>query len=172
MIGFLAGAAIVGGLIALKHHHRHGRWAHAGCGHRWHRWHHHHHGHHGHHHGHGPGSRAALYHVLAELDCTPAQERAIRDEVDGVMRVVRELGEERRASRDDLARAVAGADLDRAALDAMFARHDQRLVAVRGEVVAALGRIHAVLDERQRERLADLIRGGGRGHWHGFGPYR
>ena len=184
MIGVLVGAAAVAGFIALKRH-RHRRWAAMGhgCGGGWHYrvweegsygggW--DRSGHH-HHHRHARfarwGQRRVLYAVLSELDCTPAQEKVIREEVDGLLDKLREVRGEKDATREDLARVVGGAELDRQALDAMFARHDQRLVAVRGEVTAALGRIHAVLDDRQRARLAELIGGGLRG-WRGRGPYR
>lgn len=179
MLGFLVGAAAVAGLIAWKRH-RHHHWAAAGCGGEWHGpagcgrgW----HGpdHRGRHHGgfRGWGWRGAEYRLLAELDCTPAQERLVREELRALIDQVRALGDERRASREDLARAIAGRELDRGALMAMFTRHDQRLVELRAAITASLERVHGSLDERQRERLAELVRGGLSGAgWGGHGPYR
>ena len=51
----------------------------------------------------------------------------------------------------------------------LTARHDEKLESLRGEIVGSLGRIHAVLEPAQRERLADIIESGLR---RGFGPYR
>jgi hypothetical protein len=176
MIGALIGAAAVAGFVACRFYRYH-RWAGMGPG----------CGHHGHGHGrddegYGPrhhpgarfarwGSRRALYAILAELDCSPAQERLIREEVGALFERLRELRDEKDASRQDLGRAFGGATLDRDALAAMFGRHDQRLVALRGELVAALGRIHATLDDKQRARLVELATGGGRSG-PGAGPYR
>lgn len=184
MIGILVGAAAVAGLIAWKHHRHHHHWAMAGCGGRWHgeegsgrswygpgHW-------GGHHHGRGGWRRRAMeYRLLAELDCTPAQEKLVREELRGIIDHLRGLRDEREATRDDLARAIAGDQLDRAALMAMFSRHDQRLVELRAAITASLERVHGTLDAHQRERLAAMVRGGlgGPGHGHGggpFGPYR
>jgi uncharacterized membrane protein len=163
----------VAGLFAWK---RHRRWhAMAGCGGRWHSgW--HGRAHHGRH-WHGPGRwRGPEYWILAELDCTPAQERLVREELRGLVDQVRGLRDERQATRDDLARAIAGDQLDRAALMTMFSRHDQRLVELRANITASLERVHGSLDAGQRERLAALVRGSLGGHGsHGpgpFGPYR
>jgi hypothetical protein len=112
------------------------------------------------------------YRLLAELDCTPAQERLVRDELRGLLDLVRGMRDERAATRDDLARALSGRELDRGALAAMFTRHDQRLVELRAAISASLERVHGALDERQRQRLADLVRDGMRGGWRGGGPYR
>jgi hypothetical protein len=58
----------------------------------------------------------------------------------------------------------------------MFTRHDKRLVELRAALTATLERVHAALDERQRERLSELVRGGLAGRWArgagGGGPYR
>jgi hypothetical protein len=114
------------------------------------------------------------YRLLAELDCSPAQEKLVREELRGLIELMRD---ERVATRDDLARAVSGQQLDRAALMEMFTRHDQRLVELRAAVTATLERVRRALDERQRERLGELVRGGlggRRGAWGGVaaGPYR
>lgn len=115
------------------------------------------------------------YRLLAELDCTPAQEKLVREELRGLIDLFRGLRDEREATREDLARAISGDQMDRAALMAMFARHDQRLVELRAAITASLERVHGTLDANQRERLAALVRGGlsARGGGAGpFGPYR
>lgn len=165
MLGFVVGALAVAGFIHWRRHHR---YAMAGCGGRW-------HGpaRHGRHR-HGPGRwRGPEYWILAELDCSPAQEKLVREELRALIDQVRGLRDERKATREDLARAIAGDQLDRGALLQMFSRHDQRLVELRASITASLERVHASLDAEQREKLAAMVRGGLRGdHGHGFGPYR
>ena len=186
MIGFLVGAAAIAGFIMIRRHHRYHRHAMAGCGDSWHggwhgaagpgsRWHGpgHWHGHHG---WRGSwGRRGMEYRLLAELDCSPAQEKLVREELRGLVELMRGMRDEREKSREDLGRAIAGQQLDRAALMEMFTRHDKRLVELRASLTASLERVHAALDEKQRERLAELVRGGIGGRWGGGpggGPYR
>lgn len=125
-------------------------------------------------HGFGPGPRSEgrwMWAVLARLDLSPAQERVVRNELDGLRKKAKSLREEGPLSRADLARSVRGDDFDESALAAMFIRHDDRLHDLRQDLGGALGRIHAILDPAQRERLADLIeRGAPRMAWGG--PYR
>jgi hypothetical protein len=98
------------------------------------------------------GFRGPLYVLFERLDLTPAQEKVVRAEVDRLR---------------ERARALRGDSLDETALADMFVRHDDRLRELREELGGALGRIHLALDERQRERLADLVERG-----FGRGPYR
>jgi uncharacterized membrane protein len=73
--------------------------------------------------------------------------------------------------RPDLAAAVRGASMDDAALGAVLGRVDNATAEARGAVTDALRNIHALLDDRQREQLADLI---DNGWWRrgGGSPYR
>jgi uncharacterized membrane protein len=186
MIGFLVGAAAVAGFLIIRRHHRH-HYAMAGCGDSWHGGWHGAAGHGrdwpgpGHRHGHpqgwrrGWGRRGVEYWLLGELDCSPAQEKLIREELRSLVELVRGMRDERVETREDMARAIAGRELDRAALMEMFTRHDKRLVELRAAITASLERVHAALDERQRARLAELVRGGLGGRWvggTGGGPYR
>jgi Spy/CpxP family protein refolding chaperone len=176
MIGLAIGAAAILGIAAARRAH----WRHA-CAHGygpppW-AWHGHHrrgpwgwHGDHGHHH--RGGHRTWLWGILERLDLTPAQEKLVRTELDQIVERVRTLRGEGKAARADLGRAVAGETFDRAALDAMFERHDVALVELRAAIVGALGRIHEALDSRQREALSEVLTGGlFRGMGFG-GPYR
>lgn len=129
---------------------------------------------HGHHHGWGGfGHRPWFLHAaLARLDATPAQERAIVGEIDRLQQRVQGAKVNLREGRGDLAAAVRGATLDDTALGGVLGRLDGTTAEVRAAIVDALRNIHAVLDDRQREALAQMLDGGwwrGRG---GGGPYR
>jgi Spy/CpxP family protein refolding chaperone len=67
-------------------------------------------------------------------------------------------------SRTEIASAFRGSEVDQAALDAVFARHDEELARTRREVVSALKQIHAVLDPEQREAAVGWL--GGRHVFH------
>ena len=138
----------------------------------WH--HHHHHGWHGHHGG-GPGMwgrrRAGLHMALAHIDATPAQERALVAEVDKLHERLHGARSTLKDGRADLAAAIRGPALDDASLGAVLGRVDGATGEVRGAVLDALRNIHAVLDDKQRELLAELL---DRGWWRrgGGSPYR
>lgn len=186
MICLALGLGILGFAAARKARRCHRAY---GCGHHgWHGW------HHDHHHDHGPwggggGSwgrggwsgrwqRRDLYMVLSRLDATPAQERAIVGEIDRLRERLYSAKAAVRDARPDLAAAIRGPSLDDAALGAVLGRVDTATVEARSAITEALRNIHGLLDERQREQVADLIDNGG---WHrgrgpsggpGGGPYR
>ena len=136
------------------------------CHHRGHGWGHHHHYGWG---GGGPGRRG-LYMALARLDASPAQERAIVGEVDHLKARLWTAKGNVKDARGDLAAAVRGPILDDAALGAVLGRVDGATGEARGAILEALRNIHAVLDDKQREHLADLL---DKGWWRGGGgPYR
>ncbi len=138
----------------------------------------------GHHHGwggppwahrhHGFGRRG-LYMVLSRLDASPAQERAIIGEIDKLKERLRGARAGVKDARPDLAAALRNPVLDDAALGAVLGRVDAATGEGRAAVLDALRNIHAVLDDKQREQLADLI---DHGWWRrgpsagGAGPYR
>jgi Spy/CpxP family protein refolding chaperone len=120
------------------------------------------------------GGRRGLYMLLSRIDASPAQERAIIGEVDRLKSRLRDLRGGVRDTRADLAAALRGPTLDDAALGAVLGRVDAATSEARSSILDALRNIHAVLDERQRETLADLV---DRGPWAwrrsgGGGPYR
>jgi uncharacterized membrane protein len=113
--------------------------------------------------------------VLSRLDASPAQERAIVAEVDKLRERAWSARRNLKDSRSDLAAAVRGPSLDDAALGAMLGRVDTATGEVRSAALDAIRNIHAVLDDRQREQLADMIDHGwwrGRSHGRDGGPYR
>jgi Spy/CpxP family protein refolding chaperone len=147
------------------------------CGYYGHGWHHHHHhgwGHHG-----GGFRRRGLYMALSRLDASPAQERAIINEVDKLHERLHSAKVNLKDGRTDLAAAIRGENLDDAALGVVLGRVDTATAEARSAALEAMRNIHAVLDERQRAQLADLLEGGwwGRGSRRGpgggaGGPYR
>lgn len=131
-------------------------------------------GHHHHHHGRwgrGPG-RWMMYGMLRRIDASPAQERAIIAEVDRLKARVRDSRANLRDVRGDLAAAVRGPSLDDAALGAVLGRVDGATNEVRGAVLEAIRNIHGLLDDRQRNLVAEMLDKSGGGFRGGFGPYR
>ena len=123
------------------------------------------------------GDGAFMYGLFEALDATPAQEKVIREAADELRGGAEGLRGEVRASRGDVAAAVRSPSLDETRIGEVFARHDAALEKMRRAAVGAVARVHAVLDDRQRERLAELLEhgpwAGGRGEGRRHeGPYR
>jgi uncharacterized membrane protein len=136
---------------------------------------------HGHGHGHGPyGEPEAdgwddladsapklfvLRGVLRHLETTPTQERALRDATKEMKQSARALKDEARRSRADIASSMRRSSVDEVALGEMFARHDGALESLRKAFVGWTIKVHEILDDTQRGRLADLVERGPR--WFG-----
>ena len=112
-----------------------------------------------------------MHAALERIDASPAQERAIISEVEKLQERVHGAKRNLKDARGDLSAAVRGSVLDDAALGAVLGRVDTSTVEARGAVVDALRNIHAVLDDKQRALLADLLDSNGGGWWR-RGPYR
>jgi uncharacterized membrane protein len=133
------------------------------------------HWHHGWHGGHGgpygwggpPWRHRMVYMALSHIEASPAQERAIIAEVDKLRDRLKTARGGLREARGDLAAAVRGPMLDDAALGAVLGRVDGATGEARAAIIDAIRNIHAVLDDKQRERLADLL---DQGWWRGRGP--
>lgn len=106
---------------------------------------------------------ARLGWLFRRIGARPEQERAIRAEMDALSEAFLAMRGDARALRGDLADLLAAPDLDAArvtsALDARLARTE----TLRARVAEAVARIHAVLEPRQREALAAMVR---------YGPHR
>lgn len=193
MLGFLIGTACLIGLIKVLRGGWRGYgyrgWSGGSCGggscgggscgggwgHRGHGGHHDHEGGWGgSHHGGGwdRGGPFWLRGLFERLQTSPAQEKVIRDAVDEARRSASDLRDEGRHTRGDVAKAVRSASFDETVLGELFARHDTHLEKMRKDMVGVLGKVHAVLDDRQREVLAQIIeRGPFAGGFRG-GPFR
>jgi hypothetical protein len=101
-----------------------------------------------------------MRHLFEALDTSPGQEKEIRSAFDELLDEARAMRKEANDSRADVAQALRGAFFDETRMGELFARHDDGLDKLRRAVVGALARVHAVLDENQRTRLADLIEKG------------
>jgi len=157
-IGALCGLAL---FKTLRHRHPHYSQGH-GCHHR--RW--------------GPPWRPAedsgrssrgpmLARLLRSLDVSDEQEAAISPHIKTFRKRMKTLGKERHLTRSDLGKAMASPDFDETIMGELFARHDEQLREARKDLVEVMAHVHAILDERQREKLAEFLQGD-----RGFGPFR
>jgi hypothetical protein len=137
------------------------------------------------HHGHGgwgrgwrgPGGSFWLRALFSRLDTTPGQEKEIRGAIEEFQKTAYEAKDEIKGSREDLAKAIGGEVFDEIAIGEANVRADATTRKVKDALEGALRKVHAVLDPKQRERLAELIsKGPGFGRrWGGGGggrPYR
>ena len=135
----------------------------------------HHHGGHGYYggpyggYGYGGGwrrGRGFLFGILGRLDATPSQEKAIMGALDELKSSAWELRGTVKETRGDIARTISGPAFDESALNAAGGRLDDASHRMRAAVGSTLGKIHGVLDDRQRKLLAEMIESG----WaHGYG---
>lgn len=179
----MIGCAIVGGLLlfgAARMIHRH-RYAY-GCGGAW-----SHHGCHGYaRFGHGYGGNSGygganegggsgmphepseswaqggpprwiLNRVLARLQASPSQSREVTAAFDEFTAEIKDLRGEGKRTREDLSKALRNQVFDEVLLGELYARHDTVIEKGRKALVGLMARVHAVLEEEQRERLADLL---------------
>jgi hypothetical protein len=98
--------------------------------------------------------------IADRLDATPAQEKVIRDATDELREAATKLKGEGKKTRADLAAAFRKSHFDEVLLGELYARHDRSLEDLRKAFVGTGARIHETLDEKQRERLAELIEAG------------
>jgi Spy/CpxP family protein refolding chaperone len=121
----------------------------------------------------GIGRSFWLRALYAKLDTTPGQEREIRAALEELKDRAVDARSALPETRANVARAIAGDEFDGSALEAVSARLDATGEMMKDAFASALKRIHAVLDAKQRERLAEIVGKGGFGRWgHGGGPYR
>ncbi|MGK4006361.1 periplasmic heavy metal sensor [Sorangium sp. So ce1036] len=107
--------------------------------------------------GRGFRRRFFLSFLFDRLDTTPAQEKVIVAAFDELRAAADAQRGEIRGTRADVAAAMRSPSFDETRLGELFARHDTAIEALRRAAVGALGKVHAVLEDRQREQLADLI---------------
>ena len=119
----------------------------------------------------GPGRSRWLRAIFDKLDTTPGQEREIREAIEELQTVARDVRTTLFGSRESVAKALAGEVFDSSATDEASASIDAASARVKNALRDALGRVHAVLDAKQRERLGELLVNGP--SWgRRAGPYR
>jgi Spy/CpxP family protein refolding chaperone len=126
----------------------------------------------------GPGGSFWLRALFRRLDTTPGQEREIRAAIEDFQTTAKAAKDGVKASRAEVARAISGETFDEIALGEASGKVDTATTQIKDAFTSALKRIHAILDPKQRERLAELVskgfgdfrNGGWRGPWNG--PYR
>ena len=134
-------------------------------------------GHDGSHHWHGwrgqrggwgqYGQRFFLRGLFQRLDTTPGQEKAIVSAIEDLRAAGKNVKDEMRGARSEVATAMRGESFDEVALGGASARVEHGIDTMRKAGIDAFAKIHEALDERQRGQLADLLERGPRG----FGPF-
>jgi hypothetical protein len=108
--------------------------------------------------GYGPGrARRMLRWVYERLGTSPAQETVLADAAEVVVSAFGSFRDEKEQSRADLARALRSEPFDAEPLRSAFARHDERIKALRDVLTTQSARVHEVLDAGQRTRLAEFL---------------
>jgi Spy/CpxP family protein refolding chaperone len=121
----------------------------------------------GHHGGFGGFRRKAmLWEAFRRLDTSPGQEKALRAIIDGLRDRRREIRDDLNQARVDVARALRGDQWDESALGEAVARVEAATTQIRTTMIDALAKTHEILDDKQRNKLADLIE---QGRVPGFG---
>ena len=108
----------------------------------------------------GGGPGFFLRAIIEQLDATPEQEKVIVAAFREVRNEAVKNREEVRRSREDIAKAMRSPGFDEVLLGELFARHDTAIEGMRRAFTGALAKVHVVLDEKQRNDLADLIENG------------
>jgi len=102
-------------------------------------------------------ARAAGEVLKRRLRVGPDQEDIVDHALRDAQGALKDLHGVLRDSREGLAGAFAGEAVDEAAIAAAFSRQDEALKRARQDLASALKQVHAVLDEGQRTRLAELL---------------
>jgi hypothetical protein len=179
MLLLAIGVGLIGALAFRRAHrrchgygHLGGGFGHGPCGHghgrrRW--------GRHGWGGRHGGPRRWLLDRALERIDASPAQERAIIAEVEQLEEKLHAAGRRMRDQRGSLADVVRGSELDEGGLAGIEHELEEAGSGARAAILEAVRKIHALLDDRQREQLAALLARGrdrGPGKPPAAGPFR
>ena len=106
------------------------------------------------------GVRRPLRFLAYKLDLAEAQVAELARILDEIKTERAQAAVDHRRAISVFAEAIESAGFDEAKADAGAAIRVQSADKLRGAVVKALGRLHQVLDEDQRKKLAYLIRTG------------
>jgi len=109
----------------------------------------------------GLGVRRPLRHLAYHLDLDPAQVSKLARILESVKVEREQAAVDLRRASGELADALEGEELAAEKLSAAGERRLEAARRVQETVAEAVRALHALLDEEQREGLADLIRTGG-----------
>ena len=108
--------------------------------------------------------------LLGQLRATATQERVIRAAYDEFRADMKEVGGgEGKKTRQDIGAAMRKPEFDEVFMGELFARQDTAIEKTRKAFVGLMARVHDVLDEEQRGRLANLVEKGPRFWRRGLG---
>ncbi|HXS16663.1 MAG TPA: hypothetical protein VN764_05725 [Polyangiaceae bacterium] len=107
-----------------------------------------------------------MRHVFRRLDTSPGQEKVIRNAIEEMRSLSSEWRTRAQGSRADLAQLIRGR-ATAAELSTWLGARLSEVNQVTPALAESLGKVHDVLDDRQREMLADLVERG-----RGFYGYR
>jgi uncharacterized membrane protein len=96
------------------------------------------------------------------LEATPAQERQIAQAFEELTSQAEPLKQEGKKTRADIAAALRKPSVDEVLFGELFARQDDVLEKTRKAFIGTVAKVHDALDERQRERLAEIVEHGPR----------
>jgi uncharacterized membrane protein len=99
---------------------------------------------------------------MDRIGARPDQQQTIRAAFDELKDAVGPLRGEGRHTREEIAAAMRKPVFDEVLFGELFARQDSAIERLRKSVMGALAKTHDALDDRQRERLGDLIAEGPR----------
>ncbi len=106
--------------------------------------------------------------IFERLDTTPGQEKAILAALDELKETARAAKSEMKGARNELAQAMRTESFDEVALGGATARVEGVMDTARKAGIAAFAKVHQALDDRQRQKLADIIESGpGFARWGG-----
>ncbi|MBC8132782.1 MAG: hypothetical protein H7X95_07355 [Deltaproteobacteria bacterium] len=107
--------------------------------------------------------------ILGHVRATATQERGIRAAFEEFRDEMKEVGGgERKKTRQDISSAMRKPHFDEVFMGELFARQDTAIERTRKAFVGLMAKVHEVLDEEQRGRLADLVEKGPRFWRRGF----
>jgi Spy/CpxP family protein refolding chaperone len=113
----------------------------------------------------GFGPRMFLRSIFERLDTTPGQEKVIVAAMEELKETARNIKNEAREARADFAKAMRGESFDEVALGGATAKVEGAVDSLRKAGISAFAKVHEALDDRQRQKLADIMESGPFGRW-------
>jgi hypothetical protein len=113
--------------------------------------------------------------LFGRLETTPSQEKVIKEAINELRTTADRVRGDVKAARPEVANAIRAESFDETLFGEISHKIDEAAVAMRRAAIDAFAKVHAVLDDRQRKMLAEIVESGPRFGWRrgGWGgPYR